>query len=55
MNAVTTVNGLPEGLRRRGFVAARAVAIAALAAIVLASFAPWLRSGERTRSSYDLV
>ena len=55
MNAVTTVNGLPGGLRRRGFVATRAVAIAALAAIVLASFAPWLRSGERTRSSYDLV
>lgn len=55
MNAITTARDVTGGFRRRGFVAARTVAVAGLATVVLASFAPWLRSGERTRSSYDLV
>ncbi len=36
------------------FVFGRAIAIAGLATIVLASFGPWLRSGERARTSYEL-
>jgi hypothetical protein len=36
------------------FVLARVVAFAGLAAIVLASFGPWLRSGERSRTSFEL-
>ncbi len=55
MNAITTANGVPGATRRRGFVAARAASVAGLAVVVVASFGPWLRSGERVRSSYDLV
>jgi hypothetical protein len=36
------------------FVLGRAVAVIGLATVVLASFAPWLRSGERSRTSYEL-
>ncbi len=36
------------------FVLARAVTIAGLVTVVLASFGPWLRSGQRTRTSYEL-
>lgn len=35
-------------------VVARVAFFAGLAAIVVGSFAPWLRSGDRTRSSYQL-
>ena len=45
---------LRPGLRIDAFVLARIVAVAGLAAIVLASFGPWLRSGERARTSYEL-
>jgi hypothetical protein len=36
------------------FVLARAVTIAGLVTVVIASFGPWLRSGQRSRTSYEL-
>jgi hypothetical protein len=36
------------------FIVARVAAVSGLAVVVAASFGPWLRSGERVRSSYEL-
>jgi hypothetical protein len=36
------------------FVLARAVTVAGLVTVVVASFGPWLRSGQRSRTSYEL-
>jgi hypothetical protein len=41
-------------LRVDPFTVGRAVAVTGLAVVVAASFGPWLRSGERVRSSYEL-